>query len=148
MSELRCRALNAGGEQCGSVLGIEDGLCHAHRPGGVESLRAAGSLGGVATAAKHASAAFTPEDLEPIVTLEDAMKRLDVIQSAVLTRRITHGEGNAAAKVLDSWIKAHGAHLTSGLVNELRAELDAKTREIETLRKELANHTRSLRVAK
>ncbi len=140
----RCTSLKLDGTPCESTLGLnEEGHCQAHQEGALDRLRAAASLGGQATKAKHEGAAFTAEDLPRICTVEDAMQRLDTIQSAVLTRRISHHEGNAAAKVIDSWIKAHAAKLTVGLVNELRAELDAKTREIESLRAQLAGQART-----
>jgi uncharacterized protein involved in exopolysaccharide biosynthesis len=111
-------------------------------------MRDVARLGGEATKAKYAGEAFTAEELSPIATLEDAMRRLDVIQSAVLTRRISHAEGNSAAKVLESWVKASAANLTNALVSELRAELDAKTREIDSLRTQLAGQARGMRIAK
>ncbi len=70
------------------------------------------------------------------------MRALDEIRVAVLTRRITHGEGASAAKTCDSWVKAYSAQLTKSLVNELQAELDAKANEIEELRTELSKASR------
>jgi hypothetical protein len=143
---LRCTAIKTNGERCEQTIGLDmDGLCQAHRPGGLERMREVAAAGGAASARKAQGEGFTADELPPIKTLEDAMIRLDLIQSAVLCRRIVHHEASSAAKAIDSWVKAHAAHMTQGLVNELRAELDAKTHEIESLRKQLAGNARGLR---
>jgi hypothetical protein len=95
-------------------------------------------MGGKATAAKYAGGAFAAGDLKPITTLEDAKLALDEIRVAILTRRITYSEGASASKAVSEWVKTESAAATGRLVGELRAALEAKTEEIETLRKQLS----------
>jgi hypothetical protein len=146
MGRTGCRGTNAAGHPCEALV-TEGELCFAHRAGGVEQMRAIAALGGAATRAKYAGQAFDPTDLPPIVTLEDAKRALDAIRMAVLTRRITHAEGNAASKAIDSWVKTETAAITSRLVNELRVELETRTTEIAELRKRLAGG-RAVRMAR
>jgi hypothetical protein len=137
-----CVGTKTNGEPYGQTLGLDaDGLCATHRAGGLERIRAAASRGGRATKAKHAGAAFHADDLPQLETLDDALSYTAMICRAVLTRRITHNESNAAAKAVDSWVKAKQASMTAQLVEELRAELDAKQTEIDGLRQQLASRT-------
>jgi len=106
-----------------------------------------GSRGGHATKARWETPGFTPDELPPLLTLEDAKVCLDAIRRGILTRTITHAEGNAASKAVSEWCKAESAALTQRLVGELERELQDKTREIEELRSELAGG-RSVRVAR
>lgn len=139
---MNCTAVNARGEPCGSALAGADELCPAHRPGGAEFMADIASRGGQATRVKLAGQAFTAEELPDLVTLEDAKRALDVVRKAVMSRRLSHSEGTAAAKTVDSWVKTETAAITARLVNELRAELDAKSEEIGALRKQLASRPR------
>ena len=147
---MSCPALNAGGEPCAAPDNMVDssGYCPAHRPGGAERLLAAGVKGGAATAAKLAGAGFSAGDLQPVTTLEEAKLALIQIRDAVLTRKITHNEGASASKSIAEWLKVETASQTQRLVNELTKELEAKSREIETLRQQLAGHRPRMRVAK
>ena len=94
--------------------------------------------GGRATARKHHAKPFSADEIVQLTTLEDAKLALDQIRTAVLLRRITHSEGASATKAVDSWVRTEAAVLTSALVGDLRGELDAKTRELDELRTELA----------
>lgn len=141
---MKCRATNALGEPCGAperLVGV-DGLCEAHQEGGEDRMREMAAKGGEATARKHAGGAFEPGELAPIESLEDAMRALDEIRVAVLTRRITHSEATAASRAVSEWVKAESATMTKALVNDLTAELDARSREIAELRAELAKASR------
>lgn len=133
---MTCTATNAAGEPCQSAAVGDGGLCAAHRMGR-EHMATIGSRGGEATRARFGGEAFTAEELPPLHTIEDAKAALDVVRVAVMTRRLTHAEGNAASKSVAEWVKAETAAITGRLVNELRAELDAKSEEIATLRKQL-----------
>jgi hypothetical protein len=103
----------------------------------MESMKARSALGGAALAREYQSEGFTAEELPKLVTLDDAMAALDTVRVAVLSRRISHAEANAASKSISEWVKAHGNAATMRIVGELTKELDAKTSEIETLRKQL-----------
>ena len=139
-----CIARNADGVPCGSTFGLSaDSLCPAHAPGGRERLASIASSGGAATAAKHAGQAFAANEITVLESFEDAKRAFDDVRRAVLTRRITHTEGNAATKAIEGWIKAETAGITRGLVNELRAELDARGREIEQLRGQVTSQVRA-----
>ncbi len=139
-----CRGTNAAGLPCAALpYLVVDGWCPAHRPGGVEEMRARAILGGQAAAAMRAGAAFTAGDLPPLASVEDAKAALDVIRVAIMSRRLTHAEGNAASKAVAEWVKAETAAITSRLVNELKGELQAKADEIAALRKQLAGGSRA-----
>jgi hypothetical protein len=112
------------------------GFCIAHSPGGADFMRDIASRGGQATRARLMGVAFEAEQLPPLRTIEDAKAGLDQVRIAVMTRRLTHAEGNAASKAIAEWIKGEGAAVTSRLVNELRTELDAKEAELAALRKQ------------
>src|SRR2546423_346333 len=99
-----------------------DGLCPAHRD--PERMKEISALGGAANKAKLSAPAFEPEQLKPIVTLGDAKLALDEIRVGILTRRITHGEGNAAATAVREWVKAEQATVSKTLTDDLRAELN------------------------
>ena len=130
-----CQGTNAQGSPCGAPT--VDGWCVAHRPGGEDFMAEIATRGGTALRAKLAGQAFEPAELPPIESLEDAKLALDAIRIAVLCRRITHAEGNAAAKAIDSWVKTETAAITARLVNELRAELESKSQEIDALKRQL-----------
>ena len=136
MERTRCQGTNAEGRPCAAQT-VTDGWCCAHRPGGADFMREIGVRGGAALRAKLAGQAFEPAELPPIESLEDAKLALDAIRIAVLCRRITHAEGNAAAKAIDSWVKTETAAITARLVNELRAELESKSQEIDALKRQL-----------
>jgi hypothetical protein len=121
---------------------VVDGYCPAHRDGGRDVLRERASLGGQATRARFGGAAFEAGELKPINSLEDAKLSLDEIRIAVMTRRLTHAEGNAASKAISEWVKTQAATNTERLVNELTAELKEKTKEIADLRTQLSNRMR------
>ena len=82
---------------------------------------------------------FTPNELPPVTSLETALTALDAIRVAVLSGRITPPQGRSAAGAVESWVRAHGALTAQRVVNELRAELDAKGKEIATLRSQLGS---------
>lgn len=132
-----CHGTNARGEPCASHMADASGYCPAHRAGGHAAIVASASLGGQALRAKLAGSAFTVEELPPLETLEDAKHALDVIRTAVMTRRLTHAEGNSAARAVGEWVKTEGAASTARIVGELRAELEAKAAEIAVLRRQL-----------
>lgn len=146
---MTCRELTAAGEPCQTPdhLVGENGLCVHHDPLRAEQRREAALKGGAANAAKLASPGFNAADLPPITTNAEAKTALDAIRVAILTRQITHAEGGAAARAIDTWLKADAATITHGLVNELRRELDVKAKEIESLRKQLAERGRNLRAS-
>jgi len=111
-------------------------------------MREIAALGGQATKAKLEGRAFQDDELPRITTLEDAKLALDDIRRAILSRRITHSEGASASKAVAEWVKTESAAATGRLVNELRTEMEAKTDEIEALRKQLAGQARGMRVAR
>jgi hypothetical protein len=134
-----CQALNASGSPCASPdhLVGPDGLCRTHREGGAERMAEIGRLGGAATRVRLTGEAFKAEELRPLRTIEDAKAALDLIRVAVMTRRLTHAEGNAASRAVAEWIKGETAAITARLVNELRGELEAKAAEMAQLRQQL-----------
>lgn len=135
-----CRGVTTAGVPCNAPphwVG-EDGYCHAHREGGLERQRALSAKGGEANRARILGAGFAHEELPPLVTIEDAKAALDAIRSAILTRKVTHNEGGAAARAVAEWVKATTAQQTERVVNELQRELEAKTSEVAELRKLLA----------
>jgi len=135
-----CKGFKGSGEPCGSLPHLvgPNGYCPSHDPDNAERMREIATRGGHATAAKHASVGFTADELAPMVTLEDAKRALDVIRVAVMTRKITHAEGNAASKSVSEWVKAEGAAVTGRIVNELQKDLDGKTAEIAALKLQLS----------
>jgi uncharacterized protein involved in exopolysaccharide biosynthesis len=140
---VRCRGTNAGGEPCASPEHlVAAGYCPAHRNGGQERMREIGILGGNAKAAKEAGQAFTAEELTALVDLDDAMRALDAIRVAAMSRRLTHAEANAASKAVSEWVKAYMARTTQRLVNELQAELTATKQECAELRQQLTSRQR------
>jgi uncharacterized protein involved in exopolysaccharide biosynthesis len=143
---MKCSSMNAQGEPCDAPEHmVIDGACPAHREGGREHLRAIAALGGAATAAKHAAEGFKPDEIADLTDIESAMRALDVIRQAAMTRRLTHTEANAASKAVAEWVKAHGVLQTQRLVGELQRSLDEKAEEIQDLRKQLATQSRSIR---
>ena len=88
-------------------------------------------------AVPHTGPGFDAGELPPLQSLEDAMTCLDSVRVAVLTGKITTGQGTSAAKTISEWVRANTALTTAHVVGELRAELERKGREIETLRKAL-----------
>ena len=132
-----CKGTNARGEPCKSFMINLDGYCPAHREGGKERLSEIGKKGAAATARVWASEGFSVEELPPLTSLEDARDRLDVIGRAVLCRKISHAEGNAASKAASEWVKAESAVLTQRLVGELEKTLHDKETEIQALRRQL-----------
>ena len=107
------------------------------KKGRKRTLRANTYLWGVVYASISEHTGFTPEELPPLKTLEDAKTALDAIRIGVLTRKITHAEANAGSKALSEWAKCEGIACTQRVVNELHAELQKKTAEIEALRIQL-----------
>lgn len=136
MSE-RCQGTNARGEPCGSPA-VDGGWCQVHRPGNENWAREIGAKGGHALREKMASPGFSLDDLPEIRTLEDAKQRLDAIQRAILTRQVTHHEGNAACRAVAEWVKVESVAITQRLVVELEKELQEKTAEINALKSQLA----------
>ena len=100
-------------------------------------MRELASLGGKATALKHDGEAFTADELDPIVTLEDAKAALDEIRIAAMSRRLTHAEANAASKAVSEWVRAESVAVTGRLVNELHAELEKQKAENAKLRTQI-----------
>lgn len=143
MSDIvQCRAMKANGQPCDSLRHLvrENGYCPAHDPENPRQIREAQRLGGEATAAKNRSAPYTLEELPTIETIPDAKRALDEVRRAVMTRRLTHAEGNAASKAVAEWVKAEQARL-GDILGELQAELDQKTQEIDALRKQIASQS-------
>jgi hypothetical protein len=140
----QCRGITAKGQPCASPI-VHDGWCAMHNPDNAEYVRAITAAGGEANRQRNLGQGFTPDDLDPLVTLEDAKAALDQIRVAVMTRRLTHHEGSAASRAVAEWVKAETATMTARLVNELRAELDAKAAEIAELRALLAGNGRPVR---
>lgn len=133
---MTCRGTNAQGEPCQSpdhLVDEESGFCPSHLTR---------SKGGKAAAAKHASRGYAEGEVPRISTLEEAKAALADIHIDMKTRRLTDRECNAASKAVAEWVKADTASITKNLVNELTAELKAKTAEIEALRKQLAKPMR------
>lgn len=147
MSLRSCAGTNAEGASCGALPHLvgADGYCIAHRPGGAERMRELSAKGGESTARAWQSEGFKLDELPEMTTLEDAKLALDAIRRAVLTRKITHAEGNAASKAVSEWVKAESSAQTARIVNELQRELDEKAREINELREQLAKRNRTLR---
>jgi len=134
-----CRGTNVRGGPCEAPESlVVNGWCGAHRAGGAEAMRERAVLGGAAKAMRDAGEAFTPDQLPPLQDLESAKAALDAVRVAVLCRRISANEGNAASKAVSEWVKTETAAITARLVNELRAELDNRAKEIADLRKQLA----------
>ena len=144
----QCQSPRADGQPCESVLAGADGFCPVHSPECRERFRVAQSLGGQATAAKFAGAAFTAEEVTALATIDDAKLALDQIRIAAMTRRLTHAEANAASKAVAEWVKADSAAQTDRVVNELTRTIDAQKDEIDALRQQIAGQSRTMRVAK
>lgn len=134
---MKCSALKVDGSPC-RADGVLNGLCFAHQPGGSERLREASRRGGEATKRKLAADGFTADELPALTDIDSAMNALDVIRIAVMTRRLTHAEGNSASKACSEWIKGHSVRQTQRIVDELQKEVDSKAEEIDELRKQLA----------
>jgi hypothetical protein len=130
---MNCQGTTAKGEPCESPMADDSGYCPTHR------IR---SMGGKATAAKYASKGYAEGEVPRITTLDEAKSALADIHISVLTRRITDREANAGTKTIAEWIKGDTASITKNLVNELTAELQDKTKEIDALRKQLAKPMR------
>jgi hypothetical protein len=145
-----CHALTAAGLPCQSPDHMVDdsGYCLQHRADNAAQRAANASLGGNATAKKHASAGFSVSELRPLASLEDAKLSLVDIRDAILTRKVTHTEGRSATGAIEAWIKAEAAALTKNLVNELTAQLAENKKENESLRKQIAENARQLRIAR
>ena len=143
---MNCQATNAAGEPCKAPSRlVVDGLCPAHRPGGLARVREASTKGGAANAARHVAKGLEETELAPMETIEDAKRELDTIRRAILLRKIEHATGTAASRAVAEWVKAHSVGLTQRLVNDLQHELDAKTQEIAELRQQVAQRPRVLR---
>lgn len=138
MSEQQCRGTNARGEPCGSFIVDEDGWCPTHRPGNEEIVREWRAKGGLSTKAKWDATGLDPEEIVDLETLDDAKAALDQVRRAVLQKRLFHSEANACSKAIAEWVKTEAANMTRGLVNDLRDELEAKTKEIEALRQQIS----------
>lgn len=136
-----CTHVRADETRCRNTLGLIDGICVAHREGGTEKLRERAALGGEATKRKLDGGGFNEDEIVPLITIEDAKLAHDQIRRGIMTRRCTHAEGNAASKAVDNWVRTETAAITQRLVTELRVEMEAKTAEIETLRKQLATRS-------
>ena len=143
---MNCLGTNSSGEPCAAPTVDATGYCPAHRAGGDEHMRELAVKGGKATAAKHESVAFTAEELTPLVTGDDAKLALDEIRVAVMTRRLTHAEGNAASKAVSEWVKAEQSMIAKRLTDEFEAVIAEKDAEIAALTKQLGGRT--MRVAR
>lgn len=134
-----CVGTRTNGKPCGRTFGLDaDGLCSVHRPGGREQLRTIQSLGGQAAAAKHRGEPLTLADFPPLTCHEDAKVALDQIRAWIGTDRCTHAEGMVMIRDIEAWLKVDAAQVTKTLLNEVTTALEAKTREIEALRRQLA----------
>lgn len=105
------------------------------------------ALGGEATARVWESEGFTLDELPPLESLEDAKLALDAIRRGVLCRKCTHNEATAATRAVGEWVKTVSAVDTKQLVTDLRSELEAKTKEIAALRKDMTSR-RPMRAVK
>lgn len=133
-----CLGLNAKGQPCEHPVVGPDGYCPAHTEGGAEHMREIAAKGGNALREKLALPGYAEGEVPRVTSLEEAKSALADIHVAVLTRRITDKEAQAATKAVAEWIKGDNATTSNTLVKELRAELDAKKSEIAALRKQLA----------
>ncbi len=65
----------------------------------------------------------------------------------MLCRKCTHNEATAATRAVGEWVKTVSAVDTKQLVTDLRSELEAKTKEIAALRKDMTSR-RPMRAVK
>lgn len=153
---MSCKGFNTGGERCEAPDNTLDGegYCPAHRAGGLATMREIAAKGGAATKAKHDGGGFTVDELTALVTLEDSKLALVQVRNAVLSRRITDREANAATKAVSEWVKAEAALTSRKVVDDLTAEqarvkADNVTLKAENarLRKQIGNKP-TLRIAK
>jgi hypothetical protein len=142
---MSCQGTNVSGEPCKAPVVGADGFCAAHREGGVERLREQASQGGKASTAKYATEGFRADELPALTDHASVKASIGVAMTAHAERRITHHELGAHTKACETWLKVDSAQVTKQLVNDTQKELERAKREIESLRRQLADRGRAFK---
>ncbi len=76
------------------------------------------------------------EELGPLETVDDAMRRLDRLNVWIASGFLTGSAGSAASRCLEIWLRGHESKLTQQVVEELKGrleELEAQLKQQRTV---------------
>lgn len=137
-SELRCQGRKANGSPCGAPPGLvneETGFCQAHDPEKAERRREIARKGAEASARARRGGGLEENELPPLDGPRAAERWLEAIGRAVATKRLTHAEGKALARIIREYLRAHADGAVSDKVEELQRKVSAlKKGNLEVLK--------------
>lgn len=123
---MKCKHENDDGSRCEApenFVDPETGFCHAHGPGGSETMSEWGKKGGRAKAKKDRAPGLDPEDLPPLDGPRAAEKWCEIIGRAVTTGKLAHREAQAAIKAVREWLRSHEAGEVEERVDDLQEKV-------------------------
>ncbi len=71
------------------------------------------------------------EELGPLETVEDAMRRLDRIGIWITAGLLSGAAGGASVRALEVWLRGHESKLTERVVEDLKGDLARLKRELK-----------------
>lgn len=126
-----CQGTKADGSPCGappSLVNEESGYCPAHDPDAEERRREIAKKGAEASARARRGGGLEEDELPPLTGPRAAERWLEVIGRAVATKRLSHNEGKALARVIREYLRAHESGAMEERVEDLQEKVAALKR--------------------
>jgi hypothetical protein len=87
-------------------------------------MAARGRKGADSTRKRFQRSGLEPEALGKLHNHQDAKRWLEVIGTAVVTRKLGNREAVAGIRAVEAWLKAEGERVTMDVVQELKDEVE------------------------
>ncbi len=89
-----------------------------------ETARRQGAKGGRAKARRKLTLARVEDELGPLRTIDDAMRRLDRLGLWISAGMLSGSQGGAAVRSIEVWLRGHETRLTERVVDDLQADVE------------------------
>ena len=95
-----------------------------------ETARRQGAKGGRAKARRKLTLERVEEELGPLKTIDDAMRRLDRLGLWISAGMLSGSQGGAAVRSIEVWLRGHETRLTERVVDDLQADVERLKTEL------------------
>ncbi len=95
-----------------------------------ETARRQGAKGGRAKARRKLTLERVEEELGPLETVDDAMRRLDRLGLWISAGMLSGSQGGAAVRSIEVWLRGHETRLTERVVDDLQADVERLKAEL------------------
>lgn len=133
-----CDGTKADGSPCGappSLVNEESGFCPAHDPDNEERRQEIAKKGAEASVRARRGGGLEEDELPPLDGPRAAERWLEVVGRAVATKRLSHNEGKALARVIREYLRAHESGAMEDRVEDLREKVAAlKSGDLEVVK--------------